>query len=63
MTQLTELRRSHDKMIAGVCGGLAEHFGMPVTKVRVVYAALSVLSVGFPGVLVYCLLWYLMPEA
>ena len=60
---MTQLHRSQDKMIAGVCAGLAEHFDMPVTKVRIAYVALSVLSAGFPGVLVYLILWYLLPEA
>lgn len=60
---MTKLHRSQDKMIAGVCAGLAEHFDMPVTKVRIAYVALSVLSVGFPGLLVYLILWYLLPEA
>lgn len=57
-----QLRRSDNKMIAGVCAGLAEHFGMPVDRVRVAYVVLSVLSVGFPGLLVYLILWYLLPE-
>jgi len=49
-------------MIAGVCGGLAEWLGWDVTLVRVAYVVLSVLSAGFPGVLVYVLLWIVMPE-
>jgi phage shock protein C len=49
-------------MLGGVCGGLAEHFDLPVDRVRTAYVVLSVLSVGFPGLLVYLLLWYLLPE-
>jgi phage shock protein C len=56
------MRSTEDRVIAGVCGGLAEHFGWPATKLRVVYVALSVLSAAFPGMLVYLALWYLMPE-
>lgn len=55
------LRRSRDRVIAGVCGGLAERFGWPVTRVRIGYVLLSVLSVAFPGILVYLLLWFVMP--
>jgi phage shock protein C len=59
----TPLLRSRDeKMIAGVCGGLAEWLGWDVTLVRVAYVILSVLSAGFPGILVYIILWVLMPE-
>ncbi len=57
------LRRSRDeRMIGGVCGGLAEWLGWDVTLVRVAYVILSVLSAGFPGILVYILLWIIMPE-
>jgi phage shock protein C len=55
------LRRSRDKMIAGVCGGLAEYWGWPATRVRVGYVILSILSAAFPGTLVYILLWFIMP--
>lgn len=57
------LRRSRDRMIAGVCGGLAEWLGWKVNRVRVAYVILSVLSAAFPGVLVYLLLWLLIPDA
>lgn len=55
------LRRSHDKMIGGVCAGLAEYWGWPTTRVRVGYVILSILSAAFPGTLVYILLWFIMP--
>jgi phage shock protein PspC (stress-responsive transcriptional regulator) len=50
-------------MIAGVCGGLAEWLGWDATLVRVLYLVVSVLSAAFPGILVYVILWLLMPEA
>ncbi len=67
MTDPTEstarLRRSRsDKVIAGVIGGLARYFGMDPTIARVLYVILSVVSVAFPGILVYILLWVVMPE-
>ena len=55
------LRRSHDKMLAGVCGGLAEYYDWPVDRVRLGYVLLSVLSAAFPGTLVYLILWLVVP--
>jgi phage shock protein C len=55
------LQRSRDSLIAGVCGGLAEYWGWPSDKVRLGYVLLSVLSAGFPGTLVYLILWMVMP--
>ncbi len=53
--------RSH-RMIAGVCGGLADWLGWSPTTVRVLYVLVSVLSAGFPGILVYLILWLVMPN-
>jgi phage shock protein C len=49
-------------MIAGVAGGLAEYFGMDPTLLRVLYVVASVVSAAFPGILVYIILWIVMPE-
>lgn len=58
------LRRSRqNRVIAGVCGGLAEWLGWDVTLVRVLYVLVSVLSAAFPGLLAYIILWVIMPEA
>lgn len=48
-------------MVAGVLGGIAERFGWDVTLVRVAFVVGSIVSVGFPGILVYLLLWIIMP--
>jgi len=48
-------------MIAGVCGGLATWLGWDPTLVRVMYVVLSILSVAFPGIVVYVALWIVMP--
>jgi phage shock protein C len=58
-----KLRRSNDKIIAGVCGGLAEYLGWPSGRVRILYFIISILSAAFPGTLVYLILWFAMPEA
>jgi phage shock protein C len=58
------LRRSRtSRQIAGVVGGLAQYFGVDPTLLRVVYVVVSLLSAAFPGLLVYLLLWLLVPEA
>lgn len=49
-------------MIAGVCGGIAEWLGWDPTAVRVGYVLLSLVSAAFPGLLVYIILWAVMPE-
>jgi phage shock protein C len=63
MTNQNPLRRSRsDRKIAGVCGGLAKHFDLDPTYVRIGYVLLSILSAAFPGTLIYLLLWWLVPE-
>lgn len=49
-------------MIAGVCSGIAEWLGWDPTVVRILYVLVSVLSVAFPGIIVYVILWILMPK-
>jgi phage shock protein PspC (stress-responsive transcriptional regulator) len=61
MAERGPLRKSHDKIIAGVCGGLAEWLGWPKGRTRLAYVILSVLSAAFPGILVYVILWLAMP--
>jgi phage shock protein C len=53
-------RSSSDKMIAGVLGGLAERFDVSSTLLRVLFVTLSVFSAGFPGILIYLILWMFM---
>ncbi len=56
-----KLRRSDNRMIAGVVAGLAEYFDVDVTMLRVCYLLISLLSAAFPGLLVYLLLMIIMP--
>jgi len=56
-----KLRRSNDKMIAGVCGGIADYLGWPAGRVRLLYLLVSIFSAGFPGIIVYLILWFMMP--
>jgi phage shock protein C len=55
-------RSRHDRMLAGVMGGIARRFGWNSTLVRVFFVVLSILSAAFPGILVYLILWLLIPE-
>ena len=57
-----KLVRSSNKIIAGVCGGIAEYFDVDPTLIRVVYAALTLFTAGFPGVLLYIIMMLLMPQ-
>lgn len=62
MTSNSRLRRSRsDRMIAGVVGGLAKRFDLNPTGARVIYVLVSILSAAFPGILVYLILWLLIP--
>ncbi|MCP5070095.1 MAG: PspC domain-containing protein, partial [bacterium] len=59
----TGLQRSREqRIVAGVCGGLAEWLGWNATLVRVICFLVSVGSAAFPGIIVYIVLWILMPE-
>jgi len=56
------LRKSGNSSIAGVCGGTAEWLGWDPTLVRVLYVLVSIFSAAFPGILVYIILWIVMPN-
>ena len=55
-------RSRNDRMLAGVVGGIAARFGWNSTLLRVVYVIVSIASAAFPGILVYLILWLLMPN-
>jgi phage shock protein PspC (stress-responsive transcriptional regulator) len=55
-------RSKSQRIVAGVCGGLAEWLGWDVTLVRALFVLVSLLSAAFPGLIVYLVLWVLMPE-
>lgn len=57
------LKKSDNKMIAGVCGGLAEYFGIDPTLVRIAYVLISIFSAAFPGILIYIILMLIMPNS
>ena len=56
-------RSNRHRVIAGVCGGIADWLGWDATLVRGMYVVASLLSAAFPGTLVYLILWIVMPRA
>jgi phage shock protein C len=56
------VRARDDRVIGGVCAGLAHYFGWSPQRMRIGYVVVSILSAAFPGILVYLVLWFLMPE-
>lgn len=59
---MKRLYRSPNRIVAGVCGGIAEYFELDPTLIRVVYVTLSLFSVVFPGLLLYIILMILIPN-
>jgi phage shock protein PspC (stress-responsive transcriptional regulator) len=55
------LTRSSHKIIAGVCGGIAEYLGWDPLWVRILFIVLSVATAVLTGILVYLVLWVAMP--
>ena len=56
--QLT--RSSSDRMIGGVCGGLAEYFNIDATLIRALFVLLAVF--GGSGLLIYIVMWIIVPD-
>jgi phage shock protein PspC (stress-responsive transcriptional regulator) len=62
MTDRPFTRSRTDRMLAGVMGGIAQRFGWNSTLVRVLFVLVSIASAAFPGIIVYLILWLVMPE-
>jgi phage shock protein C len=56
------LYRGSDVMLGGVASGLAEYFNLDPTIVRLLFVLIGFVSGGFPGVVVYLILWAIMPK-
>ncbi|KRG73452.1 stress-responsive transcriptional regulator [Stenotrophomonas chelatiphaga] len=61
-TPRTLSRSLTDRMIAGVIGGIAHRFGWSPTLLRILFVVVSIASAAFPGILVYLILWLLIPN-
>lgn len=59
---MKKLHRSSNKMVAGVCAGIAEYLDVDPTLIRVLYAALTLFTAAFPGLLLYIVMLILMPN-
>lgn len=55
-------RSLNDRIFAGVIGGIARRYGWNSTLLRFLYVVISIVSIAFPGILVYLILWLVMPE-
>ena len=62
MVNSQKLYRSRNRIIAGVCSGIAEYFGIDPTIVRLLWAVGTVLSFGFGGLIAYIVAWIIIPE-
>lgn len=58
----SEIKRTRNKILGGVCGGIAKKLGVDVVWVRVAYVFVSIISAGFPGALIYVILWLVLPS-
>lgn len=62
MSEAKKLKRSRtDKMLGGVLGGIARHYELDATVLRIIYVLVSLFSAAFPGIIVYLILWVLIP--
>lgn len=59
---MKKLLRSSNRILGGVCGGIAEYFDVDPTVIRVAYALLSFFSAAFPGIVLYIILLVLVPD-
>ncbi|NLK09141.1 MAG: PspC domain-containing protein [Firmicutes bacterium] len=58
---MRSLRRSQTKrMLAGICGGIGEYFGIDPTVIRLIWAVFSIATV-FPGIIAYAVAWIVIP--
>jgi len=55
-------RSSRDVMLGGVCGGLAEYFNLDPTIVRLLFVLLAFVTALFPALLLYFILWVIVPR-
>ena len=56
------LRSRSDRWVAGICGGIGDYFDVDPSLVRLIYLLLTFFSAGFPGLMIYLVLWLVMPK-
>lgn len=62
MANIGLYRSTRHSMIAGVLGGIAERYGWNANLLRIIFIVISIMSVAFPGILVYIVLWLVIPK-
>lgn len=62
MSEKRLVRSSSDRMFAGVCGGLADYFGVDVVLIRLAFVLGEIMTAGAGGIILYVILWAVMPE-
>ncbi len=55
-------RSRSDRMLAGICGGIADYLIVDPTVVRLVFALATFFTVVFPGILIYLVMWIVVPK-
>jgi len=60
MTELKRLYRSKEKMVAGVCAGLADYFNVDPTIIRILFVVIA--FAGGASLLAYLIMWIIVPE-
>jgi phage shock protein C len=55
-------RSRSDRMLAGICGGIADYLIVDPTVVRLVFALATFFTVVFPGILIYLVMWIIVPK-
>jgi len=61
-SQGKRLCRSHNAIVGGVLAGFAEYINAGPAIIRIIYVVVSILSAAFPGILVYLILWAIIPS-
>lgn len=56
------VRSRNDKLLAGICGGLASYLDIDPTIIRLLYVLATLFTVVFPGVLIYIIMWIIVPK-
>jgi len=60
MKKLT--RSTSDRWVAGICGGIGEYFEIDPNVIRVLWVIITVLTGFVAGIIIYILLWIILPE-
>lgn len=55
------MRSSNEKKLGGVCAGIADYIDTDPTVIRVLWIVLTFFTAVFPGILLYIILWVVMP--